>query len=293
LQVDSSDPGLTTEFVRMLIQDDQTQEAEARAKDLIDRQKTSFSQIYDLMYPYYYNRNRIAEAEKVLKEKVNNNPKNATYTLQLARHYARVQKPQEMKSTLQRLLDDPKDFPEARMWVGNYYMAIRSYDEAIRNYEEGARSHSNPKQRAEYQRMIMVAWLAQGKTDEATSVAGELLKQDPQNEEALRLQADSWLTTGKPDRIEAALRTFETLSGRHPEDPVLRYLLGRSYRIKGDLDAARTQLSEAIKRRKDFLRARYELGEVDLLQQRPKEALLQANEIRSLKPNDVRKRRWA
>ncbi len=288
LQVNNSDPGVTTQLVRLLIQEGQVQEAEGIAKDLIDRQKTSYGAIYDLMYGYYYNANRVADAENILKVQVSNNPKHAGHILQLARHYARVQKPEEMKRVLQGLLDNPKDFPEARLWVGNFYFLIQNYDEAIRNYEAGAQNHADAKERTVYKDRIMMAWLAQGKVDNATRTAEEILKEDPQNEDALRLRADNWLNMGKPEKIEAARRTFEALSARHPDDPILRFHLGRSYKLKGDLDSAKTQFLEAIKRRRDFLRPRYELVEVFLLQQREAEAMQQVGEILAIKPNDPR-----
>lgn len=287
LQISSSDPGITTSLVQVLIQAGQMPEAERVAKDLIDRQKTSYGKIYDLMYGVYFNVNPNA-AENVMKAKANNNPKHATYRLDLARHYARVGKTGEMKATLQSLLDDPKDFPEGRLWVGDFYMALRYYDDAVSNYEAGVRSHSTGKERAVYQERIMITKLAQGNTNEASRMAEEILKQDPQNENALRLEADGWLKSGKPDELAAALHTFQTLSARHPDDPVLRYNLGRSYKAKGDLDLARTQLTEAVKKRPDFVRARYELVEIDLLQRRPDEASQQANEILAINPRDER-----
>ena len=285
IQVNGSDAGVVTELVRALMQDGQMPEAERVARDLIDRQKTSYGKIYDLMYKVYFDGNRVGDAENVAKAKANNNPKNARYRLELAQHYARVGKPEEMKATLQSLLDDPKDFPEARLWLGNFYMALHNYDEAIRNYEAGARSSPTGKERAVYQDRIMITWLAQGKTDQASRVAEEVLKQDPQNENALRLQADVWVNTSKPDRVDAATHTFETLLARRPDDPILRYDLGRSYKIKGNLDAARTQFSEAVKKH-NFMRARYELVEIDLLQRRWADATRQVDEILVLKPND-------
>jgi tetratricopeptide (TPR) repeat protein len=288
LQINSSDPGVTTSLVQNLMQDGQPQEAEKVALDLIYRQKTSYSKIYDLMYGVYFNENKPVDAENIMKAKVNNNPKQAGYRLDLARHYSRVRRPDEMKATLQALLDDPKDFPQARRWVGDFYLAFRDYDEAVRNYEAGAHSLPAGKERIAYKESIMVTRLSQGKMDEAAREAGEILKEDPQNESALRLEADNWLATGKPDKIEAALRTFEKLSSRHPDDPVLRYHLGRSYREKGDLEHARNQFLEAIKRRRDFLRARYELVEIDLLQRRLAEAAQQTSEILAIKPKDER-----
>jgi tetratricopeptide (TPR) repeat protein len=160
---------------------------------MMDVQKSSFDKIYGLMYNYYYQHNRVADAEDVLKTLVRNDPKHATHILDLARHYARVGKSAEMKSTLQRILDNPKDFPQGAVWVGNFYVVIRDYSDAIATYDAAARSHANPKERAVYQDRIMFTLLAEGKDAEATQMAESLLKQDPANETALRLRADGWL----------------------------------------------------------------------------------------------------
>jgi len=288
LQVKPSDAGVTTGLVQSLIQDGQTQEADRLANNLMVRDKTSYGTIYDLMYSTYYNGNRMSDAENVMKLKANNNPANITYRLELARHYARVRKTAEVKATLQSILDDPKDFPAGPARVGDFYMMLQDYDEAVRNYEAGYRGASNAKDRTEYQKKIMLTRLAQGKTDEAARLADEVLKNDPQNDDALRLQADGWLNSGKRDRIEAALRTFESLAKRYPDDPTLAYLVGRANRLKGDLPAARTHFLEAVKKRRDFLRARYDLVEVDLDQRDLVDATKQANEILAIKPNDER-----
>ena len=131
LQVDSSDSGVVTELAHLLMQNGQPQEGEKLAMDLIARQKTSYGPAYDLMYSFYLNANRPAEAEDILKAKVNHNPKNADYVIQLARHYNRVHNTADMRAALQRLLDDPKNFPQARLWVGDFYLGLRDYPQAI------------------------------------------------------------------------------------------------------------------------------------------------------------------
>jgi tetratricopeptide (TPR) repeat protein len=70
----------------------------------------------------------------------------------------------------------------------------------------------------------------------------------------------------------------------------LRFQLGRAYRLKGDLEAARAQFSEAIRMRNGYLPARYELAEIGLLEKRPAAALEQANAILAANPNDRRAR---
>jgi tetratricopeptide (TPR) repeat protein len=284
LAVAPGDAGVNTSLVQVLMQDGQTQEAEKLATDLIYRQKTSYGKIYDFMYGVYFSGKRIGDAENVLKAKVANNPKQADYITQLASHYHSLQKPAEMKGALQLLLNNPKDFPNARLWVGDFYMEIRDYPEAIHSYQEGLRA-SPDKGKTIYRDKTLVALLAQGKREEALHLADEAVGADAKDDYAVRIRGDLWLDGGKPDKLDAALRLFQGLSARSPEDATLRMHLARAYLRKGDLGSAHMQFLEALKRRADFVDAKVELGRIAIMQRRPAEALQQANEILARRPD--------
>jgi len=288
LQANPSNPGVVTELVHVLIQDGEVQEGETLAKNLIANLRTSYGPVYDLLYDFYLDANRASEAENVLKAKVNNNPKNADYFVQLAWHYNRTHNPVEMKGTLQRLLDDPRDFPDARLRVGDFYLGLRDYVEANEYYEQGLRINPQSPLKVAYQKRSVLAQLSQGKREEATRLAAQILKENPKDDEALHLHAGILLDSGKRENADAAAREFQALLRDQPGDASLRLQLGRAYRLKGDLHAARDQFQEAINGHRDLFVARYELAEISLIQQRPTEALSQANEILKLLPNDRR-----
>jgi tetratricopeptide (TPR) repeat protein len=286
LQFKPMDPVVTTALVQVLFQDGKVQEGEKLALDLIAEKPTG--PIYQVMYSWYYNSNRVLEAENILKAKVDSNPTQADAILELARHYARVQKSDQMRSALQRLLDDPKGFPQARLLVGNYYFAIQDYPEAIRHYEEGSRT--NLKEKSIYQKRIVNALIAEDKREEALKVVQQILKDQPKDDEALRVRATVWLENGRPENVELAAHAFQDLLTRHADDSSLWFKSGQANRLKGDLEMARTQFFEAIKRSKDFLPPRYELAEISLAQQRPNETVQFASEILLVQPNDRRGR---
>jgi tetratricopeptide (TPR) repeat protein len=290
LRVNSSDAGVVTELAHLLIQDGEPQDGEKLAMNLIARKKTSYGPAYDLMYGFYVNANRPGDAENVLKAKVNHNPKNADYVLQLARHYNRVQNTADMNGALQRLLDDPKDFPQARLWVGDFCMGLRNYPQAIGYYQQGADANREAKINVVYQMRIALALLSQGKRDEAARFAEQIKNEHPKDNAALRLHADILLDSGKRESADAAVHEFQALSSQNPNDASLRLQLGRAYRLKGDLESARTQFLEVTRQRSDFLPARYELADIGLIQHRPQEAVQQASEILRTQPNDRRAR---
>jgi tetratricopeptide (TPR) repeat protein len=290
LHVNPSNAGVVTELAHLLIRDGQVKEGEELAMDLIARQKTSYGRVYDLMYGFYINAHRVADAQNVLKTRVSSNPKQAEYILELARHFGRLQKTAEMQATLHLLLDDPATFPEARLQVGDFYMELRDYGQAIHYYQEGLGLNPDAKVKAAYQKRNVIALLSEGMNDAAIRLAEEVVKENPKDNEALHLHAGILLKSGKRENADVAVREFQTLAIHNPNDAPLLLQLGQAYRLKGDSKAAAEQFVQAINKRKDLFAARYELAEISLMQQRPVDAVQQANKILELRPNDRRAR---
>jgi tetratricopeptide (TPR) repeat protein len=290
LQANPSDAGVTTELAHLLIQDGEVQEGQQLASGLIVRNKTSYGPAYDLMYNFYLRANRPADAKATLQAKVNNNPKNADYVLQLALDYNRGHNNAGMRGALQRLLDDPKDFPQASLWVGDFYLGLRDYPEAINYYQRGAAASGEAKTKVVYGLRNVIALVSAGKKDDAIHLADQLRQKNPKNDEVLRAHADLLLGHGQPEQADLVIHEFQTLLGANPGDASLRMQLGRAYRQKGDLENASNQFLDVIHQRNDLVAARYELAEISLVLNRPQEAVQQANKILSTHPNDRRAR---
>jgi tetratricopeptide (TPR) repeat protein len=286
-QVNPSDPTVSHALSETLIRSGKTQEGEKVALELIAKQK-SYGPIYDQLYNLYVAEKRAAEAENILKAKVNNNPTQADYVFQLARYYAGHNKAAEMNSALQMLLNRPSDFPQARLQVGDFYLGLRNFEEAKRYYKEAENANLADKLAA--QKRLIGALNAEGNRDEAVRLAEETVKENPKDEEALGLRADLWLETGKPDDLNKALQEFKNLSAQNPSDAILHYQLGRAELLKRDLNSARSQFAEAVRLRSGFIDARYRLAEISLTQHHASQALQQASDILSLRPNDLRGR---
>jgi tetratricopeptide (TPR) repeat protein len=283
------DAQVTTTLAQILLENGRYPEAEKLLLELIAREQ-AYGPAYDVLYAFYFDANRVGDAENILKLKVANNPKRAGYIVELAGHYARVQKPGEVKAALQRLLDDPKDFPDGQVRVGDFYLQEKDYPEAILYYD--AAEKSNPKGKIGIEKRSLGALLAGSKLDEASRLVDQILKGDPTDEVALRIRADLLINTQKRENGAAALKILQALLNAHPNqpDPPLRLSLGRAYLLKGDLGAARAEFEEALRQRKDFAAAQYELGRLDILRRQPAEALQAANAAVALRPSDRRAR---
>lgn len=264
-----------------LILDNRWPEAEKLALELIDKEK-SFGPIYDVLYRQYVQTNRDADATHILTLKVDNNPKETAYVIQLAGHYARTKKPEMSAQILQKLLDNPKDFPQARLLVGDYYGRTGNWEEAVRQFEEGARSV--PKEKAIYQVRIARVFEAKGNHDEAIRVLTDILKEAPKTEDALKLRAALLLRKRTKESAAAASTDFKELVQMKPDDPVLHYDLGSAYLVAGDAEAARAQFQEAIRRNGRFSEAKFLLAYVLIAQNRVAEGLRLADDLLTVSP---------
>jgi tetratricopeptide (TPR) repeat protein len=288
MDVNPSDAVVTAVLVQNLLQAGKGAEGEKLALNLIARQK-DYGHIYNVLYEWYLKQNRTADAENILKAKVANTPKNATSWLELAAEYAHEQKTKEMQATLQHLLDDPHDFPQGRLWVGDFYFRIRNYPEAIRYFEDGARN-SKSDEKTLYEKRASQALLAAGKPDQASSAISQVVQENPKDKGARRAQAEILLHSGDPQKIEQAERELLDLATLLPNDPSIWFELGNAEELKGNLDQARARYLESLKRNANYLQARYALAKLGLTQKRPDDTLQQANEILKVRPNDPQAR---
>lgn len=104
---------------------------------------------------------------------------------------------------------------------------------------------------------------------DAERIVGEVLKETPQHHRALYLLGCALLMQGRGEQAIAPLET--AARGRH--DPEIETMLGTALRQAGRLDAARSQLTRAAKRRPPYALAFYELGCLLVAMDRDDEAI--------------------
>lgn len=275
-EVQPMNPDVITSLTQALIAENQFAAGEKLALELIQKDKT-FGPIYDVLYSQYIGAKRTADAEQILRTKAANNPTKARYLLDLAEFYARSNRWADTLSTLQRVLENPKDFPNAHRMVGEFYVRNQKWDEAIREFEQGAKAV--PKEKADYQKRIVSVLRAQGKPEEALQAVTEILTADPKDQDSRAVRATLWVESRKPEHLAAALPELQALIQERPGDADLRFTLGRAYMFQNNPDAARTQFQEAIRRRNDHMPARVALVVLYLNQRKAHDALTAANEL--------------
>ena len=274
-------PAVVLMWVQVLFKDGQFAEGERLALELISAHKDTQA-IYDVLYAHYRAQNRLPEAENILRTKVSNNPQALSDVMELAMFYAGAGKRDQMTSTLQRVLDDPKTFPDGHMKVGDFYASLHEWPAALGQYDEGAKA--NPKQKDLYLKRIADSWIAQGKGDQAAGVIGEILKDLPKDDAAKAVNASLLLKTGQPEKVQAAINDLQDLAKKRPDDPLLQYSLGRAYLVKGDQNQAATQFREVIKKRPRYLPAILAMAQMSLERQDYVQALQYAGDALSVNP---------
>jgi tetratricopeptide (TPR) repeat protein len=128
---------------------------------------------------------------------------------------------------------------------------------AIREYRDGIAK--DPKKATTYQKRIIEVLMRQGKHAEAADLNAQVLKADPNDNDAKGLAATFLLDKGDINRALAELQAVVT---RAPENPVARYNLGRAHAARHELEQARQMYQKAIELRPDYLIARLALAQL-------------------------------
>lgn len=275
---------VTLALAQVLISNSQVGEAEQLVQAMIEKDK-EFGPIYDVMYAHYLQTRRTADAEAILKRKVENNPKVGTFLIQLAAFYFTEQRRPEMLKTLERITANPKDFPLGYAMTGDFFFRVREFEQAIQQYQLGERAF--PKDKAMYRKKTAETLIYSNKKTEASQLLETVLKDNPSDSEALAMRASLRLQTGNREQIQSAISDLQSVIRRMPENPVLRFEIGRAHLAKGDAEQARLQFAEAMRLRPDYVPPRLAMAQLDLTKGDFARAMQGAGEVLDLDPNNL------
>ena len=175
------DPGVSMQIGIILERQNQLADAETYFRKVLDKEKTSYA-AYMNLYRLYMKQQRTADAEQLLKEAIQNNPKNHEYMERLAYHYGALGRHDDMVNVLTQIKAHANDFDGAYSVVGDFYLRIGDTDSALREYREGIQK--DPKRKALYQHDVISTLIRQGKRAEAAEMNNEILKENPKDADA-------------------------------------------------------------------------------------------------------------
>ncbi len=284
-EIKPGQPDLILVLCQSLLASQKMEEAEKLARATLDKEK-GYAPLYDLLYGTYVQTKRYDDGEAILKLKSGNNPRNPLYILQLAAHYLAAQKMPEMQSQLDRITANPKDFPNGRALVGDFYFRSRSLDKAIEQYTLGMNESKSSDDKLALQKRQVEVLVAQGKVAEASKVVTEILQARPKDDDGIAMRGALALRSGTKETIQAAINDLQSVVSRTPNNHVLRFNYARALIAKGELDQAKVQLLESVKLRPDYVPARLALAQVYVTKGDFPNAQQMANEILQYDPNN-------
>lgn len=271
-------------YFEALVRSDQKDLAVKLIRDFINQDKT-FGGAYDRLYYQFMLDKQPEEAEKVLKLKIENNPKASNYLLQLAAHYAAVSRRADMESVITTLTDE-KQFPDGHLMAGDFYFfRLREFELAKKQFELGMAAL--PKDKAVYEKRLVEVYATTGNTVQANKLVDDLLKENPKDSDAIAMHAALLLSGGKPEQINQAAIDLQSLVAKNPNNHLLRFNYARALLAKGQIEPARLQLEDALKSRADFVAAREVLARLYLFKQDSAKALQVADDLLQLDKNNL------
>ncbi len=258
--------------------------AEQYYRKVISLDKSSQA-AYTELYKLFAFQNKPNDAEQVLKLAFQNNPKQYGYLTMLAMHYFIQKRRDNMIAVLQQIKSHARDFPQAYLVVGDFYLRLGDGDSAIKEYRDGMAN--DPKQKLAYQKRIIEVLMREGKRPEAAELNNQILKDNPNDNDARGLAATFLLDKGDINRALAELQAVVTNA---PDNPVARYNLGRAHAARGEWEQARQQFEKAIQLRPDYVLARLSLAQLEVSRGDFDAALKTAQQILALDPSNVNAR---
>jgi tetratricopeptide (TPR) repeat protein len=280
----AANPGeysISIALARALELDGEAAEAETMFAGLTDKDKQNTAAYNDLFRLYVAER-KLPQAEEVLKKCIKNNPKDAGSRLELARFYLATNKRDDLLKLLNEMKSDLKQFPNAYIQAGDFFMRVNQYDEAIKQYEEGVKK--DPDQKLNYMKHEVEVYVRSNRMQLATAKNEEILKLDPKDPEARGLRATLSIDRGEFGTATTELQAVVTA---RPGNYVAHFNLGRAFLGKGDLEQARQEFDKAVQLRPDYLMARLAQTQVALLRGDVDAAIHDADDLLRIAPNSV------
>jgi tetratricopeptide (TPR) repeat protein len=230
------------------IRNHQPDAAEASFKKVIEL-NPSATQARLLLGSYYQSIQRYSEAQRQFQEAMNVDQKSPEPRAALARLYLAEGKKAEAEEVAREAKRDfPNDSAGYRM-LGNFYFTTGDLDKAVAEYS--ALSHEHPAD-LQVKKDYIQLLLQKGQFTEADKLDGEVLKADPNDNDALVYRSQIQISNG---HVNDATTTLETVIKNDPGNSEAHYVLGIGYEKLSNLESAEREWREALRLRPDLLDA--------------------------------------
>ncbi|MBV8867216.1 MAG: tetratricopeptide repeat protein [Acidobacteriaceae bacterium] len=240
-------------YAQTLIAAQHRDEAITLVQNMLTHDKT-WGPGYDFLFMQYSRANDPAKAEATLRDRVQNDPSNASGYINLANFLLATNRYSEAEPVIRKLLNDKKAFPNAHQLVGDFYVRAKKYDDALTQYKEGLKD--NPKQAVGYQERIVAVNQLAGRTAEALQLAKEVASKNPKDTTANEVYASLLLQRGTKADLTNSATELKNLVQRNPSNAVLHLDLAKAYYGLGNVDGALNETQEALRQNSKLIQAR-------------------------------------
>jgi tetratricopeptide (TPR) repeat protein len=190
-----------------------------------------------------------------------------------------------MIDVLNQIKSHAKEYDQAYLNVGDFYLSIGDGESAIKEYKEGL--VKDPKRKATYQKHVIEVLMRQGKRSDAAEINAQILKNDPNDNDARGLAATFLLDKGD---IAKALAELQAVVTSKPDNAIARYNLGRAHYALGEWEQARQQFQKAIELQPSYILPRTALAILQVAHEEYDAALKTAEAILVLDRGSVNAR---
>ena len=283
LQGSSGNAEIQTALAQALLRDNQPEEGERTAKEIIAHHP-EFGPAYDLLYSQYIFGKRWDEAESLLESRVQANPKDSVAILRLAGFYASRQKPADAEKTIDILAEHRDIFPDADLLAGDFHSATRSFGKALTNYQRGLSSDSS--RRNTYQMRSAATLAILGQREEGLKMVDAVLAKEPKDAMAQALKVSILLELGGAKNLSTANAIAKDLAKQTPGNARIQLLVGQAAVSNGDSESALRDFEQAARIEPRSTIPRLALARVYLLRKNYPAMLEQANAALAINNRD-------
>lgn len=286
-KADALKPGdarVQTDMGNILLVQKHYAEAEPYFQKVIEKNKTLKPAYVDL-YRLYMMEQKTGEAEQLLKQGIQNNPKDPEFLERLAYHYGALGRREDMLNVLGQIKAHAKEFQAVNQVVGDFYLRTGDAESALREYREGILNDASRKEM--YQKREIEVLLRQGKRAEAAEVNKQILKENPKDPDAKSLRATFLLDGGD---VNTALTELQSVVTTSPDNAVAHYQLGRAFLASRRADAreaAKQQFEQSINLQPRMVNPRLGLAQLEVMNGDFQAALDSVQEILKIDPGNV------
>jgi tetratricopeptide (TPR) repeat protein len=193
------------------------------------------------------------KAEEALRRKVALEPDEEGPVAALARFLGERGKFDEGEKLLKDFIAKHPQNTQANFALANLYLSHRKFGPGERVLKDIADSNPTGPVGIRAKGELAVLYLAMGRQDETEKLVGEILKENPKDMTALKLQGLIALT--KKDGLKA-VGDFRILTQDQPQNPENWLLLARAHQINKDMQLAKEAAKKALEIKPNYMEAR-------------------------------------